>query len=146
MTQSGESRRELEWRSLHDRIDETLDPYGKKDPVGEGDYWLVEDDLGQYRQWLEIQNLELLRPSVIKALQALLVDYPDWEIMFRVDVLGKENEWPAMGLIIHDDEIIDDLRREFLPLPFRSFVYEGAKPLKTIDMDDRRDIFRRALK
>jgi predicted phage gp36 major capsid-like protein len=53
--------------------------------------------------------------------------YPDWEIMMRVDVIGKENEWPAMGVIIHDDEIIDDLKREFLPEEFRSLRYEGSK-------------------
>src|SRR5947207_15026113 len=110
-----EARREVEWRILHDRITETLDRFGKKDAFGRGDYWLVDEDLGLYRQKLEIQNLNLLQPHIIKSLQALLAGYPDWEIMFRVDVLGKEKEWPAMGVIIHDDEIIDDLRREYLP-------------------------------
>ena len=57
----------------------------------------------------------------------MLIAYPDWEIMFRVDVPGKENDWPAMGVIIHDDEIIDDLRREFLPEEFRNIVYQGSK-------------------
>ena len=49
--------------------------------------------------------------------------------MFRVDVIAKEDEWPPMGLIIHDDEIIDDLRRDLLPEPYRDFIYEGSKPL-----------------
>ena len=80
-----------------------------------------------YRQKLEVQNLSLLQPHIIKSLQVLLVGYPDWEIMFRVDVIGKENEWPAMGLIIHEDEIIDDLHREYLPEEFRNFVYEGSR-------------------
>jgi hypothetical protein len=47
--------------------------------------------------------------------------------MFRVDVIDKENEWPAMGLIIHEDEIIDDLHREYLPEEFRNVVYEGSR-------------------
>jgi hypothetical protein len=124
-----EARREAEWRVLHDRITETLDRYGKKDAFGRGDYWLVDDDLGGYRQKLEVQNVNLLQPHIIKSLQTLLAGYPDWEIMFRVAVLGTENDWPAMGLIIHDDEIIDDLRREFLPEEFRSIHYEGGKRL-----------------
>ncbi len=122
-----ESRRAAEWQILHDRITELLDQFGKKDPFGTGDYWLVDEDWGSYRQKLEVQNLNLLKPHIIKSLQALLAGYPDWEIMFRVD--GMENVWPAMGLIIHDEEIIDDLRREFLPEEFRNFVYEGSKPL-----------------
>jgi hypothetical protein len=32
-----------------------------------------------------------------------------------------------MGLIIHDDEIIDDLQREFLPPEFRNVSYEGSR-------------------
>ena len=94
---------------------------------GRGDYWLVDDDLGLYVHKLEVQNLKLLQPHIIKSLQALLYGYPNWEIMFRVDVIGKESEWPAMGLIIHDDGIIDDLKREFLPEEFRHLVYEGTK-------------------
>jgi hypothetical protein len=82
----------------------------QKNAFGNGDYWLVDEDLGSYRQKLEVQNLNLLHPRIIKSLQSLLDGYPDWEIMFRVDVRGKENVWPAMGLIIHDHEIIDDLR------------------------------------
>ncbi len=127
MQEHDESRREREWQILHDRITETLDRYGKKDAFGRGDYWLVDDDLGLYVHKLEVQNLKLLQPHIIKSLQALLYGYPNWEIMFRVDVIGKESEWPAMGLIIHDDGIIDDLKREFLPEEFRHLVYEGTK-------------------
>ncbi|HZS63561.1 MAG TPA: hypothetical protein VFA53_03545 [Xanthobacteraceae bacterium] len=127
-----ETRRASEWKILHDRITETLDGFGaRKDAVGKGDYWLVDEDLGLYLQKLEVQNLSLLQPHIIKSLQALLTGYPDWEIAFRVDVIGKENEWPAMGLLIHDDEIIDDLRREFLPEEFRDIAYPGSKRLQS---------------
>jgi hypothetical protein len=122
-----EARREAERKILHDRIAETLDRFGKIDACGRGDYWLVDEDLGLYRQKLEVQNLSLLEPHIIKSLQALLAGYPDWEIMFRIAVLGKEDVWPAMGVIIHDDEIIDDLQREYLPEAFRGIVYEGSK-------------------
>lgn len=128
MREHNETRRAAEWQILHDRITETLDRFGKKDCFGRGDYWLVDDDWGQYRLMLEVQNLNFLQPHIIKSLQALLDGYPDWEITFRVTPLGTENTWPGMGLIIHDDEIIDDLQREFLPEEFRSLRYEGSKP------------------
>jgi hypothetical protein len=129
MREHDEAKREADWKILHDRIAYTLDRYGKMDAFGKGDYWLVDEDLGLYRQKLEVQNLDFLQPHIIKSLQTLLDGYPDWEIMFRIAVVGKENEWPAMGLIIHDDGIIDDLQREYLPVEFRGVVYEGSKRL-----------------
>jgi hypothetical protein len=122
-----DARQEREWKTLNDRITETLDRFGMLNPVGKGDYWLLDDNWGNWRQEIEIQNLNLLQPHVINLLQALLQGYPDWEITVRVDVPGTENVWPAMGVIIHDDEIIDDLQREYLPQEFRSIAYEGSK-------------------
>jgi hypothetical protein len=123
------ARQKKEWKILQARITQTLDRFGRKDPLGKADYWLVDENWGQFRQKLEVQNLNFLRPDIIRSLQACLAGYPDWEIMFRVDIIGKEREWPAMGIIIHDDEIIDDLKREYLPEEFRNIVYEGSKRL-----------------
>jgi hypothetical protein len=125
-----EARQKTEWRILHDKITEALDRFGKKDACGRGDYWLVDEDWGDYRHKLEVQNLDFLQPHIVMSLQSVLVGYPDWEIMFRVDAIGQENEWPAMGLIIQDDQIIDDLRREFLPRKFQDVKYGGrvSKP------------------
>ena len=79
-------------------------------------------------------------------MQALLADFPEWDITARVDVIGKEKVWPGMGLLITSTQIIDDLQREFLPEEFRNFVYEGAKSPKRIDMNEKSYIFRRALR
>ena len=62
----------------------------------------------------------------------MLNGYPDWEIMFPADVPGEKEAWPATGLIIHDDEIIDDLQREILPEEFRNLVYGGSKRFSEI--------------
>lgn len=130
MASDKEAIQEAEWQILHDRVAETLDRFGKKDPFGDGDYWLVDENLGLHAQKVEVQNLRLLQPEVIKALQGALAGYPDWRIMFQVDVPGTEKIWPGMGLIIYDDEIEDDLQREFLPEEFRNIVYEGSRPAK----------------
>jgi hypothetical protein len=127
MREHDEARRAAEWRILHDQITDVLNRYGRKDAFGRGDYWLVDEDLGQYRLKLEVQNLDFLRPHIVSALRGLLLGYPDWEIMFRVDVVGKEKEWPAMGLIIHDDGIVDGLQREHLPEEFHSVFYASTK-------------------
>jgi hypothetical protein len=130
MATEKEAIQQAEWAILHDRLAKLLDQFGKKDPVRKGDYWLVDENLGLRAQKVEIQNLRLLRPEIIKALQGALAGYSNWRIMFQVDVPGTEKTWPGMGLIIYDDEIEDDLRREYLPEEFRAIVYEGSKPLK----------------
>jgi hypothetical protein len=44
----------------------------------------------------------------------------------RVDIVGKEDEWPGMGVIVARQEIEDDLQRAFLPREFASMSY--ARP------------------
>jgi hypothetical protein len=117
------SLQETQWQHLHDRITDILDQFGRKDPVRQGDYWLLDENWGWERQQIEIQNLSLLQPHVIKSLQALLADYPAWDITVRIDVRGTEDSWPGMGLVIYHDEIVDELQRQYFPEQFRSFFY-----------------------
>ena len=119
---------EVESQLLHDQITRTLNQYGVKNAFGKGDYWLLDDNWGWERQQVEVQNLNLLRPHVIKELQTLLAKYPNWDITVRVDVPGKEKIWPGMCVIIYHDEIIDELQREFFPEEFRNMTYEGGRP------------------
>jgi hypothetical protein len=146
MASDDDAVQDREWHRLHDQITELLDRYGKKNAFGKGDYWLVDDNWGWKRHQLEFQNLDLFRAVVIKSLQSLLADFPEWDITVRVDVIGKEKMWPGMGLVISHDEIIDDLKREFLPPEFRTLLYDGARPPKKIDLSDKGYIFRRVLK
>jgi hypothetical protein len=118
-----------EWRALHDRITEVLDRFGKKDAFGDGDYWLLDDDWGRFTQEVEVQNLALLQAHIVRLLHALLADYPDWQVIIRVDRPEKKGIWPGMGLIVRDDEIVDELCREFLPPETRHITYEGIAPV-----------------
>src|SRR5258707_1249924 len=116
MSTAEEAAQQRDWQVLHDAITATLDRFGRKDAFGKGDYWLLDDNWGRLSQQLEFQNLELFKPQIIKVLQDLLAGYPDWYITIRVAVPGKEKIWPGMGLIIYSDEVIDELRRDFLPV------------------------------
>jgi hypothetical protein len=139
------SKQEREWILLHDRITAALDGFGKKDPFGNGDYWLVDDNWGTELHQIEFQNLNLLQPSVIKTLQGLLGDFTKWRITVCADIAAPRTTFPPSDLTLYHDYIVDDLPREFLPEQLRNVSYEGAKPAKQINMNDRRSIFRRAL-
>jgi hypothetical protein len=116
---------QLVWRSLHDRASEVLDAFGKKDYGGRADYWIVDDDWGLDFIRVEAQNLQLLRRVVVGKLKQLLGDFPGWHIAVRVDVPGKEETWPLMGILIFRGRVIDHLKRDYLPAEFRQITYEG---------------------
>ena len=58
-----------------------LQEYGQEnDGAEEKDYLLVDDNLGWYKHRIEANRLELAQPVVVKSLQKLLIEYPNWEI------------------------------------------------------------------
>jgi hypothetical protein len=118
-----------EWSVLYGRIRAVLQEFGEEDAyLQRKDYLLVADNLGLWQHIIETSNLELVRPVVIKSLQKLLDGYPNWEIAIAVSSPAKDKVWPAMGLIIRDDEIIDGLQRQYFPDEFRTIEYEGSRP------------------
>jgi hypothetical protein len=128
MTSDDTAKQDQEWADLHDRIDAVLQRFGRKDAFGDGDYWPVDESSHWYLLQVEVQNLRMLKPDVVAALQAALAGYPDWEIAMGVDIQKRVPPWPGMGLVIRHDEIIDELRREFLPEEFRNLGYSGERP------------------
>ncbi len=120
---SASEQQEEEWPRLYDLIIQTLDRYGVREAVGEGDYWLFDDNIGWFRHQLEFQNLSLFRPEIIRLLQQLLKNFPDWDITVRVDVPKMRDKWPVMGLVVSCEKIDDELQRQYLPEEFRNYVY-----------------------
>ena len=131
MTVDLKAEQDREWRRLYDQIGEVLQQVGEEwnSRQNKGDYLLVDDNMGWSQHKIELQNLALLKPAVIKSLQRLLATHPDWEIVIAVDVPGKENEWPSMGLVVRDQEIVDGLKREYFPSEFQDIQYEGSRPM-----------------
>lgn len=82
------------------------------------EFLLVDENLG-YSHRIETEEFELIRPVVVTDLQELLIGYPNWEIVIALGNCG--------GLIIRDNEIVDDLRRENLPTEYQTIKYEGSR-------------------
>jgi hypothetical protein len=114
-----------EWNILFDRVNETLRRLSEANAFGIEDYWILDDNWGHLRQEIEIRNLNLLKPHIIKSLQSLVSDYPEWEIAIGVDIVGTYKDWPAMGVIVRHDEIVDGLQRQYFPQELQTIAYEG---------------------
>jgi hypothetical protein len=123
-----ETAQENTWGEMYDRIYKLLQGFGTPNSLGEGDYWVFDDNWGIHQHKVEINNLDMLEPRIIKSLQALLRHYPGWEIVVAIDITGKENQWPPMGLILRRHEIIDGLQRSYFPPQYQSIHYDGSRP------------------
>jgi hypothetical protein len=128
MNSTEDELRDRMWDELYRKIVALLRKYGKEEPTGDGDYWVVDDNYGWRRHTVNIFTLKMLDPEIVAALRHLLRGLSDWEIVVALDIPGKENLWPPMGVTIRDHEIIDGLRREFLPEPYRRLVIQGGRP------------------
>jgi hypothetical protein len=116
------------WLSIYNGARRILSPLGREDGCGDGDFWVLDDNWGNREHLIYISNLSLIQPSVILALQALLKDAPGWSIYVRLYMAPKGHDWPPMGLTLMPDEIIDELKREYLPPEVRSLSYPGMRP------------------
>jgi hypothetical protein len=112
---------------LYDRVQRALVPFGIEDGRSPGDFWIHEDYWG-HPQLKVYVDVKMIRPAVVDALRSTLIDLPNWEIVFAVAVRGTENRLPDMGLRIRRDEVLDGLKRDFLPEPYRSFSCRDLRP------------------
>jgi hypothetical protein len=128
MREHTEERLEKEWKELYERIKAVLQPYGEDD-IDSGDFYVVDEIFESYVHQVEMHQLDMLQPEVIKSLQGVLAGYPDWEIEISVsNPKAKVSIDPGEGLTLRDDAIIDGLDRKLLPKKYRDLVYEGSRP------------------
>jgi hypothetical protein len=119
-----ESKPDPRWHAIYDAVAAILRTLGTEYRAGRGDWYIMDEDTGQLTNRIELLNLDLLRPSLVQALQALLLNLPEWTITVRVEGLTADGGRPGMGLFIYSDSIIDDLRREFLPSEFAHMRFD----------------------
>lgn len=119
------------WETLFEKARECLRQFGTEDFVGRGDYWVLDDNYGFQSINVAVHRLGFLRPHVVHELQRMLEKYPTWEIKVAIDIPGKEQVWPEMGLIIRAHEVVDQLQRAYLPKEFQNIEFAGLKSGRT---------------
>ena len=79
-----------------------------------------------------VENLKLLQPPVVGALQQVVKEFPGWQIDLMVTLRGHE-DWPNMGISIRVDEIVDDLQRQYFPSEYQNLAYEHSRQGNVLD-------------
>jgi hypothetical protein len=116
------------WDMVYGRMLSFLQAYGKNDPFGKGQYFVIDDDYGPDFNKIEVHDLRMLAPDVISGLRSLLADLPPWSITVAIDVDNLDPKRPMMGLTIRKHEIIDGLDRRYLPPEFANLRYPDSRP------------------
>jgi hypothetical protein len=123
------------WLLLGQRLMAVLQKFGNEDSWDAdlksviNDYYLRDDNWGGNDHKVEIHNLKMLRPEVVKSIQEVLRDFPKWNVFIQVDVPGMEGVWPDMSLFVYAHKVVDGLEREYFPEEFQGLAYEGSVPL-----------------
>lgn len=126
MRSRADEQRRNEWEEVYKRTKRALEPFGTDDEAG-GDYFVIDLFPNDKVQMVELHRLHMLRPEIVKLLQSLLVDFPDWQM--EILVISPEEDifiTVESGLVIQRDVILDALDRNELPEKYR-FVYEGSR-------------------
>jgi hypothetical protein len=116
------------WQELYNKIVAFVGQYGRQQATTGGDFWVLADDYGWPRHTVFFYDLKMLDATIVTGLRALLRDLPNWEIVIALDIPGKENEWPPMGITIRRNEIVDGLVRALLPAPYNALIIPDSRP------------------
>ena len=110
MREHTNERLDREWNELYAHIKSALLKYGQDD-IDEGEYFVVDQISSSYVHQIEMHKLHMLQPEIIKSLQCLLKDYPDWEIEISICIHRNISIEPGEGLTLRDNKIVDALDR-----------------------------------
>ncbi len=103
---SDNTKQSREWERLHEALDQMLSGYGKEDPAGGADYWLVEDNWGGTQQKICVFNVSFLTHTLLRDVQKLLAErFPTWSAIFALDVMKTEQRIQDQGIEVFGDRI-----------------------------------------
>lgn len=106
-----------DWNNLYQKLCHLLLKYGKNDPYGNGDYWVVDDDWGEMQQKICIFKPEVLQHKLLADIQLLLSGTcSKWTVIIAIEIDGLASD----GLLLTDLKVqqiwnLAELRKVFGP-------------------------------
>jgi hypothetical protein len=100
-------RQVAEWADLYQRLQILLTSHGQESPYSnKGDFWLVDDNWGGDLQKVCVGKIEFLTPKLAGEVQTLLRDaFPDWGVMFQLEISVEGKAVPPEGIIVRSERI-----------------------------------------
>ena len=101
-----------EWKKIFDRLQKLLAAAGKEDACGGADYLLVRDEVEEPGHKIEVQNPELLTPTLIQEIQRILKGgffgwKNVWYVIIQIDVDRLQLDTEPFCMVVWTDHIDD---------------------------------------
>jgi len=98
--------RATEWKALYDELRPVLEKYGREDPLGDADYWVVDDDWGSPQHKVCVTRVSFLTRSLALEVQRLLRRYSlPWEVLFSFDKDDPRRDPSDLGITVRKADI-----------------------------------------
>jgi hypothetical protein len=94
---SQDSRGE-DWKRLCPLLRGLLLQAGNESPYGEGDFWIVDDDWGGHLHKVCVYRIGFITRMLVDEVPVLARDFPDWGVMFQLEIKGAPGEFPQKDL------------------------------------------------
>lgn len=103
---SSEVTRRREWEALHADLLVALEPLGRNDPFGKGDFWLVDDDWGGCQHKICVTSLPFLTQEVAEVIRHTLEKYSlPWEVVIALDFPDPNRPSDGEGVLVRKSSI-----------------------------------------
>jgi hypothetical protein len=111
---------EKQTRELYNELQALLAARGKSDPLGKGDYWIIDDGWIPLSHRVSVFDIGFLTPTLARDVQRLLgTKFRNCHIWFQLDVQeASHGEISPAGIRVYPDRIeqdwnLEELRRIF---------------------------------
>lgn len=98
-----------EWTILYNAVSEVCKKFGKEDPYGHGDYWVVDDNWGGASQKIIVATPKFLKKKLVSELSEAIkkTNLLGAEIVIALDMDLPRGKINNMGLIVDSQGVIE---------------------------------------
>ena len=100
------ARQTKEWEALYQELTTLLEKHGTQNPIGDGDFWIVDDNYGSAQHKVCVARVSFLTRPLAGEVQRLLRKYSlAWEVLFSLDKAELRPTENDLGVLVRKSDI-----------------------------------------
>jgi hypothetical protein len=116
---SHEQLQAKEWEALYAELSALLESHGTQNPIGDGDFWIVDDNYGSPQHKVCVTRLPFLTRPVAIEVQRILRKYSlPWEVLFSLDKAELRPTENDLGVLVRKSDILEHWSAERMKKTF----------------------------
>jgi len=95
-----------EWQLLYHELQAALSKFGREDPFGGGDYWVVDDNYSTPQHKVCVTRPSFITRPMAKTVQRLLQGRKlRWEVLVSLDIKDSNRHPDDLGILVTAHQI-----------------------------------------